>query len=553
MLMISVVGSTSFGMPKPSFSGTDPPYDIHLSWQNDSSTTMTVVWETSPTTMSSTVKYGPDANYGFSKEGIVDDQGTNGLIHIVEITGLSPGTTYHYTCGEDIAGWSPDSTFKTAPTGPADFVFCSMGDSRNNSAEFSQIVSKVVVANPTFTVFVGDLCYSDNASLYDTWFSNWQQLGDHSPIAPCIGNHEGAATNYLHRFALPNSERWYSFNYSNMHIIVLSTSMDTYQQGSIQYQWLINDLTTAANDTYHPWKIVTFHNPPYNAGAHGGDPDVQGTLASLFSIYQIDLVFNGHNHFYERTYPLKGGGGTPVVTNTSLHYYRNPDGVVYATTGSCGAPLADVEPAYYLAVALKTYNYAIIHVFSNNSLHLQTFLDNGVTVIDDFWIDKTDHAPVGEISGPSWGVTHTNLTYQVNMTDPENDTVSCQLDWGDGNITCWFGPYPSGSAIVLTHSWSQTGSYPIRMKLKDFHSQETGWSSSLTVAIHGLVRMAMMGTYSNWTESNGFVSIKAVSIWTLHFHPFELTHHRSETMMFSQDYTGKKTPRFIIGVFNIVN
>jgi hypothetical protein len=187
---------------------SDLPYDIHLNWQHDPSTTMTIIWETTTSTTGSTVKYGPDTNYGYIATGSTDNQGTNGLIHIVEITGLPANTTYHYVCGDDAGGWSTDSTFMTAPAGLADFVFCAMGDSRDNPSEVNKIVGKANAINPVFTVFTGDLCGNDSNNDYDTWFSNWQQLGDHSPIAPALGNHEYTTTNYLHRFALPNNERW---------------------------------------------------------------------------------------------------------------------------------------------------------------------------------------------------------------------------------------------------------------------------------------------------------------------------------------------------------
>jgi hypothetical protein len=460
---------------------SDLPYDIHLNWQHDSSTTMTIVWETTASTTSSTVKYGLDTTYGSIATGTTDNQGTNGLIHIVEITGVPPATTYHYICGDDAGGWSSDSTFTTAPAASVDFVFCAMGDSRDNPSEFNKIVGKAALVNPSFTMFTGDLCASDSASDYDTWFGNWEQLGDHSPIAPALGNHESTAVNYLHRFALPNNERWYSFNYSAMHIIVLSTSLDSYSQGTAQYNWFVSDLKAAANDSAHPWKIAMFHNPPYNVGGHGGDTGVQTYLAPLLSQYKVDLVFNGHNHYYERTYPLKGGGSSPTVTDTSIHYYLNPSGVIYATTGSCGAPLYDIGSAYYLAVAKKTFHFAKISVFTNNSLHMQTFLDDGTTLIDDFWIVKTtvqNHPPEAPlIDGPGSGKPGVLYHYNVSTIDPDGDNVSYFIDWGDNTSTGWIGPYASGAEVAASHSWSKKGTYDIKAKAKDVFGNESTWST----------------------------------------------------------------------------
>jgi len=460
---------------------SDLPYDIHLNWQHDSSTTMTIVWESTASTTGSTVKYGLDTTYGSIATGTTDNQGTNGLIHIVEITGLPANTTYHYICGDDAGGWSSDSTFTTAPTESVDFTFCAMGDSRDNPSEFSKIVGKATIVNPAFTLFTGDLCGSDNANDYDTWFTNWEQLGDHAPIAPALGNHENTSVNYLHRFALPNNERWYSFNYSAMHIIVLSTSLDSYSQGTTQYSWFVNDLKAAANDTTHPWKIAMFHNPPYNVGGHGGDTGVQTYLAPLLSQYKVDLVFNGHNHYYERTYPLKGGGANPTVTDTSLHSYLNPAGVIYATTGSCGAPLYNVGSAYYLAVAKKTYHFAKISVFSNDTLHMETYQDDGTTLIDDFWIVKTTgqnqppEAPL--IDGPGSGKPGVLYRYNVSTIDPDGDNVSYFIDWGDNTSTGWIGPYASGVGATASHSWSKKGTYDIKAKAKDVFGNESTWST----------------------------------------------------------------------------
>jgi acid phosphatase type 7 len=480
-MTLSVLDCALFAKASRNDTPTDLPYDIHLNWQHNSSTTMTIIWETTILTTGSTVKYGLDTNYNQTITGMTDNQGTNGLIHIVEITGLPAGITYHYICGDDTGGWSTDSTFMTAPAGTADFVFCAMGDSRDNPSEFNKIVNKANTVDPTFTVFTGDLCGSDNKNDYDQWFSNWEQLGDHSPIAPALGNHDGNATNYLHRFALPNNERWYSFNYSSIHIIVLSTSVDDYSQGSAQYTWFVHDLKTAANDSTHPWKIVNFHNPPYNVGGHGGNSSVQSILSPLLSQYKVDLVFNGHNHYYERTYPLKGGGTNPTVTDTNLHYYKNPDGVIYATTGSCGAPLYDVGSAYYLAVAQKTYHFAKISVFSNNSLHMETFLDDGTTLIDVFWIEKTTgqnlppEAPL--IDGLLHGKSGVAYQYTFNATDPNGDNVSYLIDWGDNTSSGWIGPYLSGDEITESHSWSKKGTYTIKAKAKDMYGNEGEWGT----------------------------------------------------------------------------
>jgi|GEM_PF-2716723 len=484
-LPVTAVGSIVSHVDAISQTSTsDLPYDIHLNWQHDTSTTMTIVWETTTATTGTTVQYGLDSSYGHTATGTTDNQGTNGLIHIVEITGLPPATTFHYKCGDATGGWSKDYTFATSPTTATNFHFCAMGDSRDNPTEFKKIVNDANGTNPAFTIFSGDLCGSDDPNDYDVWFSNWEQLGDHCPIMPAIGNHEeGGSINYLHRFALPNNERWYSLNYSNIHIISLSTSEDSYAPGSNQYTWLVNDLKAAANDTSHPWKIAFFHNPPYNVGGHGGDTGVQNYLVPLFLQYKVDLVINGHNHYYERTYSLNGSGPNPTVTDNSLHYYKNPVGVIYATCGSCGAPLYDPGTAYYLAVSVKNYNYANIHVYTNSSLHMEVYLDDGSTKIDDFWIEKSSAPPANQppttpsIKGPAKAPVKTPTTYNFTSSDPEGSNVSYFINWGDGTNSSWIGPYPSGEGITQLHTWSKKGVYTINAKARDVNGSESTWGT----------------------------------------------------------------------------
>ena len=48
----------------------------------------------------------------------------------------------------------------------------------------------------------------------------------------------------------------------------------------------------------------------------------------------------------------------------------------------------------------------------------------------------------------------------------------CQWDWGDGNITEWLGPYPSGSIISASHTWTHVGVYEIRAKIKGTGGRE---------------------------------------------------------------------------------
>ena len=67
------------------------------------------------------------------------------------------------------------------------------------------------------------------------------------------------------------------------------------------------------------------------------------------------------------------------------------------------------------------------------------------------------------------------------ITDPDNETVTYIVDWGDGTNTGWLGPYSSGTSIIESHIWNKTGAYIIKAKAKDPYGLESDWSDPLPV------------------------------------------------------------------------
>ncbi|RLF51451.1 MAG: hypothetical protein DRN11_02730, partial [Thermoplasmata archaeon] len=86
-------------------------------------------------------------------------------------------------------------------------------------------------------------------------------------------------------------------------------------------------------------------------------------------------------------------------------------------------------------------------------------------------------------SGPTSGSTGYTYTYTSVTTDPDGDPIYYLFDWGDGSNSGWVGPYSSGSIGTASHSWSSSGTYYVRVKAKDVHGAESGWSPYLIVSI----------------------------------------------------------------------
>ena len=92
---------------------------------------------------------------------------------------------------------------------------------------------------------------------------------------------------------------------------------------------------------------------------------------------------------------------------------------------------------------------------------------------------NTPDRPVGRESGKP-GVTY---LYSTSSTDPEEQQLWYQWDWGDGNISSWFGPVDSGQSTSVSHSWSTKGTYEVRVKCRDVFNEESEWSEPLSVTM----------------------------------------------------------------------
>jgi hypothetical protein len=81
-----------------------------------------------------------------------------------------------------------------------------------------------------------------------------------------------------------------------------------------------------------------------------------------------------------------------------------------------------------------------------------------------------------EIIGNSKGIPGQEYTYMFISTDSDDYDVYYYIDWGDGNIDEWVGPYGSGKTARISHTWEEKSTFTIRAKAKDTFGVESGWS-----------------------------------------------------------------------------
>ena len=80
-----------------------------------------------------------------------------------------------------------------------------------------------------------------------------------------------------------------------------------------------------------------------------------------------------------------------------------------------------------------------------------------------------------KIYGAVQGLPGVEYEYAFISVDPENDNVTFEIDWGDGNVET-HGPIPSGEILVLSHSWNNTRTFTIKARTKDDFDYYNYWS-----------------------------------------------------------------------------
>ncbi len=85
---------------------------------------------------------------------------------------------------------------------------------------------------------------------------------------------------------------------------------------------------------------------------------------------------------------------------------------------------------------------------------------------------------------PDVAVTTQPTEINASSTDGDGHDLWYQFSWGDGNISDWIGPYPSGDVMTASYAWSMTGSYSVKVKVKDeYDAESANWSPIKTVDV----------------------------------------------------------------------
>ncbi|HEY4211131.1 MAG TPA: metallophosphoesterase [Steroidobacteraceae bacterium] len=282
---------------------------------------------------------------------------------------LSADTRYEYfvTADNDGHKGSPfGATFRTAPRGRRAFRWTSYGDLSTpveswvmSSPQSRHAVDAVEKFQPLFHLLNGDLCYANlnpesQPAVWADFGRNVQRSAAARPWMPCPGNHEvefhngdQGLTAYLTRYSLPDNGtrfpgHWYQFKVGSVLFICLDANDVIYQDSGAfvtgpdplhpaantrhepiqpgtslyirgysagaQTRWLEDTLAAAQKDQDLDWIVVQMHQDALSSSkdGNGSDKGLRESWLPLFDRYGVDMVLCGHDHDYERSWPVRG-------------------------------------------------------------------------------------------------------------------------------------------------------------------------------------------------------------------------------------------------------
>ena len=280
------------------------------------------------------------------------------------ITGLKEHTAYSYRVGTE-GSWSPTYAFKTQDfEGDFDFLFFgdpqigASGELAKDQAGWQDTLDVALTANPNAELLVSGGDQVETANTESQWnaFLAPDKLRQY-PWAATIGNHDVGGKAYEQHLFTPNTDRsgplyangnpasntsggdyWYI--YKDVLYIDLNSNSYATSQGGGGDAAHINYVTDVINQhgTEAKWKVLVYHHAIYSPADHAKDGDNKVRrvdFPTAFSKLGVDLVLQGHDHSYSRSYLNKNGAkADPSELPGASDVFAGPGGVLYVTGNS---------------------------------------------------------------------------------------------------------------------------------------------------------------------------------------------------------------------------
>lgn len=360
--------------------------------------------------------------YGLDKNQLKQQQVEQSAkkYHSFSLQNLASNSQYYYQIKQQIY------SFKTIPNidFKEDMFFWVLGDPgeagnlalKVKKSAYAWFGTKTGRTNFDLILTTGDNAYRSgtNQQYQDAIFDVHAQQLSAVNIWPAYGNHDARRWAFFDIFDFPeqgelggvpsNTERYYSFNYGNVHFVILNSEISAFMHSNNMIDWLEQDLM----QNTQRWTIALFHSPPYSKGSHNSDRfrDSWGKMVymrekvlPILEKYGTDMVLSGHSHTYERSHLITCHYGNSqsfnakmVIDNEgayqkNINKYAN-DGSLYAVVGSSSKHNGNVALDHPALQVVKNSAGSMIIKIKDNNLY-GYFINDQTQLLDSFHISKT--------------------------------------------------------------------------------------------------------------------------------------------------------------------
>jgi hypothetical protein len=383
VLGITAVASPVLWRQSSALAATTPLGPRWISFGSDPASQMCLSWSSGAASGKNAVPPNPQARWGLSTAygstqsastaqvpvpAGIGEPAENTFYLSAVLSGLAPGTTYHYSVSNDGVTWGPDATFTTATVGAPGFRFTAFGDQAASATTAAPMVRLAASLNPAFHLAAGDLAYATPAGLkipdvtgfnpgqWDKYLGVIGPNGAQSvPLVLSPGAHEveplsndgyaGLVTRFPQPYDLTSgSPVVHAFTYGNVAVIHLDgndlSAQETINTGytnGAQTAWLAGKLAGyRAAGSGVDFIVIVVNCCCYSSNQnHGSDGGLRDAWGPLFDSNAVDLVISGHVHAYERTNPMRAGQPTRQVPSGGT-VNAATDGTTYICAGGGG-------------------------------------------------------------------------------------------------------------------------------------------------------------------------------------------------------------------------
>ncbi|MBW8700863.1 Alkaline phosphatase [Streptomyces sp. MBT84] len=519
-----------------------------VTWYSSADTTQVV--QVAPTAQVVNGEF-PAGAATFDASGAANIATSGGFNRHATITGLKEDTAYSYRVGTE-GNWSSAYSFKTQDfEGDYDFLFYgdpqigSSGDVAKDQAGWQDTVDVSLKANPNAELLVSGGDQVETANTESQWnaFLAPDQLRQY-PWAATIGNHDVGGKAYEQHFTTPNTDRsapyydngnpagtksggdyWYIYK-DVLFIDLNSNSYNSANGGGDAAH--INYVTDVINKHGNEakWKVLVYHHAIYSPADHAKDSDNKTRrvdFPTTFSKLGVDLVLQGHDHSYSRSYLIKNGEkANPAEQPGAADVYPGPGGVLYVTgNSSSGSKYYDITTpdnsgtsgAGNGADPLNPKNYWYNSV--QNQEHVRSYVKvqvrNDKLVVENLR-SGTCAAPNAAVEKGSWcnntpadqpvGSVVDKVTVhpyhgdkqdlQVNVPNPAPGEFGWTIDGYNGLVDL-------GTAVEKNGDHFEAGGKINPILVSDTRRSLAPWSVSANVSDFRDADKTFSGSYLGWT------------------------------------------------------